>query len=100
MSRTYTNIEHLASEVFSRKAAGETNREIAESYNLTLAQIRNLVFRQNRKSRRIAQGYIPRKKGRPVKDLQNEEIIKTNEIIALQMQVEILRNFLLEVGRM
>ena len=100
MSRNYRNIEHLASEVFRRKAAGETNREIAESYNLTLVQIRNLVFRQNCKSRRIAQGYIPRKRGRPVKDLQDEEIIRTNEIIALQMQVEVLRNFLSEVGRM
>ena len=31
MSRKYTKIERLSEEVFRRKAAGETNREIAQS---------------------------------------------------------------------
>lgn len=30
MSRRYTKVEQLAAEVFERKEAGETNRQIAE----------------------------------------------------------------------
>ena len=100
MSRNYNNIEYLASEVFARKAAGETHREIAKAYNLTLKQIRSLVCRQNRKRKLAAQGYILRPKGRPRKDYQNDEAIRNNEIISLRMQVDVLRNFLSEVGRM
>ena len=40
MPRNYTKMEQLSEAVFARKAAGETNREIAESYGLTLKQIR------------------------------------------------------------
>jgi hypothetical protein len=35
MPRQYTKVEILSEEVFRRKAAGETNRGIAESYELT-----------------------------------------------------------------
>jgi hypothetical protein len=34
MSRKYTKVELLSKDAFRRKAAGETNREIAESYGL------------------------------------------------------------------
>ena len=40
MPRNYTKMEQLSEAVFARKAAGETNREIAESYELTLKQIK------------------------------------------------------------
>lgn len=43
MPRKYTKVELLSEEVFQRKAAGETNREIAESYGLTKYQIKQLV---------------------------------------------------------
>ena len=39
MSRNYVKVEALAADVFRRKAVGETNRQIAESYGLTLRQI-------------------------------------------------------------
>ncbi|TGJ75449.1 hypothetical protein [Caproiciproducens galactitolivorans] len=39
MPRKYTKLEML-SEVFRRKVAGETNREIGESYGLTKYQIK------------------------------------------------------------
>ena len=35
MPRSYTKVEELAVSVFERKANGETNRKIAESYGLT-----------------------------------------------------------------
>ena len=39
MSRTYTKMEILAEEVFRRKEAGETNRQIGEHYGLSKKQI-------------------------------------------------------------
>ena len=99
MSRGYTKVEALSEEVFRRKAAGETNREIGARFGLSKEQIKGLVKRQNRKRRLIASGYVPQPKGRPHKGLLNEEQKRNNELIELRMQVELLRNFLSEVGR-
>ena len=99
MRQKYTKMEGLAEMIFARKAAGETNRQIGESYGLTLKQVKDLVSRQNRKQRLIAQGYKPRAKGRPRKNPEDEENRRKNELIQLRMQVELLRNFLLEAGR-
>ena len=99
MSRSYTKVNHLAEEVFRRKAAGETNREIGEHFGLTKVQVKQLATRQRRKQRMMECGYIPRPKGRPRKDAANEEIRQQNELTQLRMQVELLRNFLSEVGR-
>lgn len=100
MPRQYTKIEILSEEVFQRKEAGETNREIAESYGLTKYQIKQLVSRQHRKSRLIANGYVPRQKGRPRRQNQvDDEKLRNNELIELRMKVELLQNFLSEVGR-
>ena len=99
MPREYTKVELLSEEVFRRKAAGETNREIAESYGLSKKQIKKLVTRQNRKARLIANGYIPRPKGRPRKNIADEKTRRNNELAELRMKVELLQNFLSEVGR-
>ena len=99
MSRQYAKVEMLSEEVFRRKAAGETNREIGAHFGLSKAQIKELVKRQNRKQRLIANGHAPQPKGRPRKGLLNEEQKRNNELIELRMQVELLRNFLSEVGR-
>ena len=53
MPRNYTKVEHLSAEILRRKYAGETNRQIAESYHLTVEQVKNLVTRQNRKMRLV-----------------------------------------------
>lgn len=99
MPRQYNKIEILSEEIFRRKATGETNREIGASYGLSKEQIKQLVNRQNRKKRLIANGYVPRHKGRPCQDQKDKEIMLNNELIRLRMQVDLLRNFLLEVGR-
>lgn len=98
MARQYIKMEELSEAVFARKAAGETNSEIAKSYGLTKEQIKGLVSRQNRKARKIALGYIPRKKGRPRKAAATEEARMKNELAQLRMTVEVLRNFQLEIG--
>ena len=99
MARKYTKVEGLTEIIRQRKAEGETNREIAESYGLTKYQVKQLMARQNRKERRIAAGYVPRPKGRPRKEPANEEAKRNNEVVQLRMQVELLRNFLCEAGR-
>ena len=99
MTRKYTKVEGLTESIRERKANGETNREIAESYGLTKYQVKQLMARQNRKERRIAAGYIPRPKGRPRKGPASEETKRNNEVVQLRMQVELLRNFLCEAGR-
>ena len=99
MARKYTKVEGLTEIIRQRKANGETNREIAESYGLTKYQVKQLMARQNRKERRIAAGYIPRPKGRPRKETASEEAKRNNEVVQLRMQVELLRNFLCEAGR-
>ena len=99
MARKYTKVEGLTEIIRQRKANGETNREIAESYGLTKYQVKQLMARQNRKERRIAAGYVPRPKGRPRKEPASEEAKRNNEVALLRMQVELLRNFLYEAGR-
>lgn len=99
MPRSYTKMENLAEEVFRRKEAGETNRQIGESYGLSKKQIKQLVSRQNRKRRMIEEGYLLQPKGRPRKDTGTEEARRNNELIQLRMTVDLLRNFLSEAGR-
>ena len=99
MKRKYTKVQHLAGVIFERKANGETNREIATSLGLTLKQVKELISRENRRKRLIANGYILQPKGRPRKAPQTEAALKDNKIIKLQMENELLRNFLSEVGR-
>ena len=99
MARQYTKVEELSEAVFARKANGETNREIAESYGLELQQIKGLIKRQNKKLRLSAAGYIPRSKGRPRKTEESQQEKLNNELVRLRMQVEVLQNFLSEAGR-
>ena len=99
MARKYTKVENLTEAIRARKANGETNREIGESYGLSKKQVDQLISRQNRKERKIANGYIPRPKGRPRKEPASEEAKRNNEVVQLRMTVELLRNFLYEAGR-
>ena len=98
MSRSYTKVECIAEEVLRRKAAGETNREIGEHFGLSKEQVKRLATRQRRKQRLMENGYIPRPKGRPRKDATDENVRQQNELVQLRLQVELLRNFLSEVG--
>ena len=97
MSRSNTKVEIPSEEVFRRKAAEKTNWEITNSYGPDFEQIRNLVKRQNRG--KICEGYIPLSKGRPRKNLADEETRRNNELAELRMQMELMRNLLSEAGR-
>lgn len=94
MSRSYVKVEQLAEEVFRRKEAGETNREIGEHFGLTKDQIKQLVTRQRRKQRMVANGYIICPKGRPRKREETEEIRRNNELVNLRLQVLFCKIFI------
>lgn len=94
MSRSYVKVEQLAEEVFRRKEAGETNREIGEHFGLTKDQIKQLVTRQRRKQRMVANGYIICPKGRPRKREETEEIRLNNELVNLRLQVLFCKIFI------
>lgn len=91
MPRTYTKVNHLYPQFLALKEQGWTNKAIAAHFNLTIKQIKNLVARENRKRKLLEQGHTPRKKGR------QPQIV--DEVEELKMQVELLKNFLSEVGR-
>ena len=99
MSRSHTKVEALAAAVFERKAKGETNRQIAESYGLTKRQIGQLIDRQKRKRKKMEAGFVVRPKGRPTKAVQMPDEVREQAICQLRMTVELLRNFLFESGR-
>lgn len=77
-----------------------TYRQIADQFSLSKEQIEELCRRARRKLRRIEKGYISQPKGRPRKTPATQEQFQHNRIAELEMQVELLRNFQFEFGRM
>ena len=89
---------------------GYTRREICEKYGFKMKQLVNFITRYNRKQKKIAAGIALRKKGRPSKDYVVSEESKISElkyiiarkdtkIKALQMENELLRDFLSLTGK-
>lgn len=99
MRQKYTKVKELIETIRERKSNGEANREIAASLGLTLKQVKQLINWENRRKQLLAQGYVPRPQGRPRKSQESVEAQQKNELVKLRMQAELLRNFLLEVGR-
>ncbi len=99
MPRKYTKIKGLEREVFQMKEEGKTNREIAEHFGLTREQIKGLIKRHNRNEQKAKLGNPPKVKGRPRKRPMTAEEEKDRRIAQLEMEVELLRDFLRLTGR-
>lgn len=99
MPRKYTKIKELEPEVFRMKAEGKTNREIAEHFGLTVKQIKGLINRHNRNEQNVKRGNPPKTKGRPRKRPMTAEEEKDRRIAQLEMEVELLWDFLRLTGR-
>ena len=92
--RKFTHIEKFESEILRMREEGQTRREIAEHLGLTKEQIKGWINRYNRKQRKLAAGIPPKPKGRPrQRPLSGEEEYK-KEIARLQMENQLLRDFL------
>ena len=110
MSREYRRIEQYEEEILCMRREGYTRREICEKYGFEMKQLVNFITRYNRKQKEIAAGIALRKKGRPSKDYVVSEESKIAElkyiiarkdtkIKALQMENELLRDFLSLTGK-
>jgi transposase len=99
MSKNYTHVKVFEEEIFKLKSEGKSNREIREQYGMSKVQLKNLINRHNRSERQIEEGFAPRRRGRPRSNPILAERQKDNEIKRLQMENELLRDFLRAVGR-
>ena len=97
--RKYTHVEEYESVILQMRKEGKTRQEIAEHLGLTKQQIKDWIKRYNRRQAKVAAGVPPKPKGRPRKrPLSSEEEYK-KEIARLQMENQLLRDFLRSTGR-
>ena len=110
MARAYRHVKMIEKQVFEKKEAGQTNREIAEEFGLSLEQVKNLIKRHNRAERKAMAGNLPRRRGRPPKannltESDERDAMKRiakekdREISRLKMENDLLRDFLRLAGR-
>ena len=100
MGRQYTHVQAVEKEMLEMKAAGKTNREIAEHFGFKDKYVvKEWVKRYNRKKRKMEAGIVPRRRGRPPKGYVPTEQEKDNEIRRVKMENELLRDFLRLAGR-
>ena len=99
MPRKYTHIKQYEDLILQLKEEGYSHREIGEMTGFTKDEIRGLIKRRNRMSRKIEEGYVPKPKGRPrVRPITAEEELR-KELKKLQMENDLLRDFLSETER-
>lgn len=99
MPRKYTHILQYETEILQLKEEGYTRREIGEMLGFTKDEISGLIKRKNAKDRKLENGSVPKRKGRPrVRPLTTEQELQ-KEVERLQMENELLRDFLSETGR-
>ena len=110
MARSYRHIQEYEKEILKLKEQGLTLREIGERLGFTYKQLHNFITRHNANQRKIASGIVIKPKGRPQKDgtelppsiqqlskvaqLQYEMARKDAKIKALEMENELMRDFL------
>lgn len=110
MARSYRHIQQYEEEILELTREGITQRKIAEQLGFTKEQVKGFIKRQHKKERKLAAGLALRKKGRPRKGELVTETDKINElkyIIArkdakiktLEMENELMRDFLSHTGR-
>ena len=110
MTRGYRHMKEYEKEIIELRAQGKTRREISEKLGVSIKQIEGFITRYNRRQEKLAAGIVIRKKGRPAKDSERTEEEKLAElryklsrkdarIKQLEMENELLRDFLSQTGR-
>ncbi len=115
MSRGYGYIKQFENEILEMKSRGLTQREIADNLGFSKYQIKEFLHSHNRNQRKLATGIVIKPKGRPRKDgsilppsvqqlskltqLQYELARKDRHIKRLEMENELMRDFLLLAER-
>ena len=110
MSREYRHIKMYEKEIFELKSLGLSQRQIAEKLGFTYEKMHEFFKRYNRKQRKLSESEVLRQPGRPRKDgatvppsvqrlskltqLQYELAMKERHIKRLEMENELMRDFL------
>ena len=110
MPREYRHIKQYEKEIFELKEQGLTYRQIGERFGLSRKKIKEFFSRYNRTQRKISSGIVIKPKGRPrkagtalppsveqmskVAQLQYELAMKERHIKCLEMENELMRDFL------
>ena len=110
MSRTYRHIKEYEKEIMRLKEEGVIEREIGEKLGFTYKQVHNCITRYNTRQKKLAAGIALKRKGRPRKggtglppsvqqlsklaQLQYELAMKERHIKRLEMENELMRDFL------
>ena len=110
MAREYRHIKMYEREIFKLKEQGFSQRQIAERLGFSYEKMHDFFKRHNRNQRKLAAGIIIKPKGRPRKDgttlppsvqqlskvtqLQYELASKERQIKRLEMENELMRDFL------
>ena len=97
--RKYTHLKNLESEIIKMREEGMCKREIAEHFNLTTEQVKELLKRYRRRERKLVSPIIPQPKGRPRKDGQSPRQDPQKELERLRMENKLLRDFLQFIER-
>ena len=110
MAREYRHIQQYEKEILQLKEKGYTKREIGEKLGFSKEQIKSFLNRYRRRQEKLKAGIALKKKGRPPKDYVVSEQDKVAElkymlarkeakIKALEMENELMRDFLSLTGR-
>ena len=110
MPREYRHIQEYEKEILRLKEEGYTKREIGEKFGFSKEQVKGFLKRKRRKEEKISFGITPKKRGRPAKDcvITEEDKIadlryklarKEARIKQLEMENELMRDFLSQIER-
>ena len=115
MQRKYRHIKDFEKELIEYLEQGHTLRETGDKFGFTYKEMRDFKTRYNKKQRKLAAGIKIKPKGRPRKDgtelppsvqqlskltqLQYKLASKERYIKRLEMENELMRDFLSRTGR-
>ena len=110
MPREYRHIKQYEKEIFELKSQGLTQREIGERLGFSYEKVHGFFRRYHSKQKKMSSGILIRPKGRPRKNgtglppsiqqlsrvtqLQYELAMKERHIRSLEMENELMRDFL------
>jgi transcriptional regulator with XRE-family HTH domain len=110
MPREYRHIKMYEKEIFELKEQGLSQRQIAEKLGFSYEKMHDFFKRHNRKQRKLSESEELKRPGRPRKDgtelppsvqqlskltqLQYELAMKERHIKRLEMENELMRDFL------
>ena len=93
MARKYTHIKQYYEEMEQMHQEGHSCREIGEKFGFTKEQVKECLRRPRRKAKK-EQKRIPKRRGRPAKQIPTTLSALEKEVKQLRMENELLQDFL------